>query len=107
MVNDYNLVPQRGSTKSKPRTRLSVELHNKQRIINTKIVTTVDMAKYTNNCIKDKWRSTGIYGKEDMQVENSDKDGVETTDVTMTNVDLGAGSRESMEVASSQWSRSN
>jgi hypothetical protein len=35
-----------------------------------------------------------------MQMENSEKDGVETMDVTMTNVDLGAGGKESMEVAS-------
>lgn len=37
---------------------------------------------------------------EDMQVENSEKEGGETMDVTMTNVDLGAGADESMEVAS-------
>jgi hypothetical protein len=37
---------------------------------------------------------------EDMQVDNSEKDGGETMDVTMTNVDLGAGGDESMEVAS-------
>jgi hypothetical protein len=38
--------------------------------------------------------------EEVMQVENSEKDGKETMDVTMTNVDLGADSKESMEVDS-------
>jgi hypothetical protein len=34
-----------------------------------------------------------------MQRENSEKNEEETLDVTMTNVDLGAGDNESMEVA--------
>jgi hypothetical protein len=38
--------------------------------------------------------------EEDMQVENSEKDGEETMDIITTNVELGADGKESMEVDS-------